>query len=352
VRATVDRQGTDSESRPPNIKVRRVRKGDLSRVRDVVEQSFGDFFERQLGTRPRSVFNGAQYVHHRWLMEPWGCFVAEDHEGKIIGAVVAVIWGSLGVVGPLAVLTNYQNQHVGQHLLRAAHEFLDENKVPLTGVVTYPNSPKHLRLFHRFGYKPKGLVAIMSRIVEPPGLADGARADSGRGEGGRIPKVALAVRRFSALEEARKKVMLQRLRRITNTVCRGLDLVKEVEIVDGLALGETYLLENGKDLLGFAICHIPGVSEAPAGTLYVKFLALDRAHRRPDHFLFLLGALEAAAVERGLGRTVIPVYLKYFLAYQILLDRGYQVDFTMVRMQRGRLEDYEDPADLVLDDWR
>src|SRR5262247_3105130 len=56
------------------IKVRRVKKGDLSRMREVVESAFGDFFERQLGTRPRQVFGGAQYVHHRWLMEPGGCF--------------------------------------------------------------------------------------------------------------------------------------------------------------------------------------------------------------------------------------------------------------------------------------
>jgi ribosomal protein S18 acetylase RimI-like enzyme len=347
VRATVDRPGTDSESRPPNIRVRRVRKGDLSRVRDVVEQAFGDFFERQLGSRPRTVFNGAQYVHHRWLMEPWGCFVAEDHEGKLVGAVVAVMWGSLGVVGPLAVLTNHQNQHVGHHLLRAVHEFLDENKVGLAGLVTYPNSPKHLRLFHRFGYKPKSLVAITSRTLEPGGAPEAARAD-----GGRAPKVPLAVRPFSALEEVKKKAVLQRLRRITTALCRGLDLVKEVEIVDGLALGETYLLETGKEVLGFAVCHTPGVSEAPAATFYVKFLALDRAHRRPDYLAFLLGALETAALEGGLGRIVAPVYLKYFSVYQTLLDRGYQVDFTMLRMQRGRLEDYEDPADIVLDDWR
>ena len=30
----------------------------------------------------------------------------------------------------------------------------------------------------------------------------------------------------------------------------------------------------------------------------------------------------------------------------------YHVDFTMVRMKRGKQEDYEDPSDLVLDDWR
>ena len=38
------------------VKVRRVRKGDLSRMREVLESAFGDFFERQLGTRPRKVF--------------------------------------------------------------------------------------------------------------------------------------------------------------------------------------------------------------------------------------------------------------------------------------------------------
>ena len=35
-----------------------------------------------------------------------------------------------------------------------------------------------------------------------------------------------------------------------------------------------------------------------------------------------------------------------------LVKCGYQVDQTMVRMQKGKQEDYEDPADLVLDDWR
>ena len=166
MRATVDRPGLDSQGRSPLIKIRRVRKGDLSKVRDVIEQAFGDFFERQVGTRPRQVFGGAQYVHHRWLMEPWGCFVAEEGDGKIVGAAVAVMWGSLGLVGPIAVLTNYQNQDIGQQLLTACQEFFDENKATLQGVGTYPYSPKHLVLYQKFGYKPKGLVAIMAKHLD------------------------------------------------------------------------------------------------------------------------------------------------------------------------------------------
>jgi len=58
VRATVDRVGLDSHGRPTKVQIRRVKKGDLSRVRDMLEQAFGDFFERQLGTRPRQPFGG------------------------------------------------------------------------------------------------------------------------------------------------------------------------------------------------------------------------------------------------------------------------------------------------------
>ncbi|MEK7701881.1 MAG: GNAT family N-acetyltransferase [candidate division NC10 bacterium] len=345
MRATVDRAGLDPQGRLPKVQVRRVRKGDLSKVKDVLEQTFGDFLERQLGTRPRQAFSGAQYVHHRWLMEPWGCFVAEEDNSKIVGTALAVTWGSVGLLGPVAVLTNYQNQTIGQQLIRAAQEFFDENKATLHGCVTYPTSPKHLFLFHKFGYKPKHLVGIMSRAIDraplrtPPAAAKPARAP-------------LGVRRFSTLEETKKKATLAKIHRITNAVCRGMDLSKEIEIVDGLALGDTLLLERERDLVGFAICHTPGVSEAPTGALYVKFLAIDPPQRKVEHLAELVGALESLGQELGVQRVILPVYSRYWLAYSTLVQCGYQIDFTMVRMHRGKQEDYEDPTHLVLDDWR
>jgi ribosomal protein S18 acetylase RimI-like enzyme len=347
VRATVDRSGVDSHGRASKVQVRRVKKGDLAKAREVIELAFSDWFERQMGTRPRQVFGGAQYVHHRWLMEPWGCFVAEEDGTKIVGAALAVSWGALGVVGPVAVLTNYQNQGIGQQLLHAVDEFFDENKTALQGVVTYPTSPKHLLLYHRLGYRPKGLALIMSRAVD---RKDGGAAAMPAAKAGKI--VPLAVRRFSTLEEAKKKAAIARIHRITNGVCRGLDLGKEIEIVDGLALGDTLLLERGRDIIGFAIYHVPGVSEAPVGSLYVKVLAIDPAQKRVEHLEYLVGALEDLAADTGLARVILPIYLRYFTAYSTLVRCGYQIDMTMVRMQRGKQEDYEDPTHLVLDDWR
>jgi N-acetylglutamate synthase-like GNAT family acetyltransferase len=342
MRATVDRPGLDSQGRSPLIKIRRVRKGDLSKVRDVIEQSFADFFERQMGTRPRQVFGGAQYVHHRWLMEPWGCFVAEEGDGKIVGAAVAVMWGTLGLVGPVAVLPNYQNQDIGQQLVAACQGFFDENKAALQGLVTYPHSPKHLSFYGRFGYRPRGLVMITAKPLDRREIVQAVK----------LAKPVLAVRRYSSLEEAKKKAAILKLRRITNAVSRGLDVGKEVEIVDGLALGDTVLLEKGREVIGFAIIHTPGVSEAPQGCLYVKYLAIDPRHRKPENLHFFLGALEDLAHELQLSRVLAPVYTYYWNAHQVLVERGYHIDFTMVRMKRGKQIEDEDPNDLVLDDWR
>jgi predicted N-acetyltransferase YhbS len=344
VRATVDRVGQDSQGRPTKVQIRRIKKGDLSRVRDVIEQTFGDFLERQLGTRPRQPFGGAQYVHHRWLMEPWGCFVAEEDQSKIVGTALGVTWGGVGLLGPVAVLTNYQNQRIGQQLIGAVQEFFEENKATLHGVCTYPSSPKHLLLFHKFGYRPKGLTAVMSRVID--------RGEPDPMGGGRASRTWLTVRRFSTLEETKKKAALARFHRITNAVCRGMDVAKEVEIVDGLALGDTVLLERGRDVLGFAIYHLPGVSEAPTGALYVKFLAIDPQHRKPEVLEQFVAAVEEIAQAQSIPRVILPVYTRYWPAYTTLLRCGYQIDFTMVRMQHGKGEDYEDEGHLVLDDWR
>jgi len=342
MRATVDRPGLDSQGRSPLIKIRRVRKGDLAKVRDVIEQAFGDLFERQMGTRPRLIFGGAQYVHHRWLMEPWGCFVAEEGDGKIVGAAIAVMWGSLGLVGPVAVLPNYQNQDIGQQLLTACQGFFDENKALLQGVATYPASPRHLVFYQKFGYRPRGLVAVTVKSLDRREIVQATRPS----------KPGVAIRRFSTLEEARKKAAILRLRRITNGLVRGMDLAKEVEIVDGLALGDTLLLEKGRDVVGFAVYHAPGVSEAPHGSLYVKFAAVDPRQRKPEYLQTLLAAVEDTAHDSQLQRVTVPVYTSYWAAYQLLMERGYQIDFTMIRMKRGKVVEDEDPTDLVLDDWR
>jgi len=255
---------------------------------------------------------------------------------------LAVCWGTVGLFGPVAVLTPYQNQKVAQQLIRAAQAFFDENKVTLQGVVTFPYSPKHLVLYQKFDFKPRALVAITAKSLERRESALPVKPPRG------VPEI----KRFSTYEEAKKKALLGRLKALASRIYRGLDLTKEIEIVDGLALGDTLLLEKDGAVLGFAICHTPGVSEAPQGALYIKYLAIDPGRRRPEHFLQLLQACEEFGVTAGCQRVIAPVYTGYWRAYQTLLASGYQMDMLMLRMKRGKSDDYEHEEDFVLDDWR
>src|SRR2546427_8151850 len=156
-------------------------------------------------------------------------------------------------------------------------------------------------------------------------------------------KAALAVRRFSALEETKKKATLARMHGITTALCRGRDLSKEVGIVDGLALGDTLLLERGRALVGFAIYHTPGVSEAPAGALYVKFLAIDPPKRKVEHLVEFVAALEALGQELGMQRVILPVYSRYWLACAPPPPSGYPIGLTLVPARRGAQEGHAKP---------
>ena len=94
------------------------------------------------------------------------------------------------------------------------------------------------------------------------------------------------------------------------------------------------------------------MSEAPTGALDVKYMAIDPAHKRVEHLEQFVAAVEDLGHDLGVQRVIVPVYLRYWLAYSTLVRCGYQTDFTMVRMQKGKQEDYEDTTHLVLDDWR
>jgi hypothetical protein len=155
----------------------------------------------------------------------------------------------VGLLGPVAVLTHYHNQTIAQQLIRAVQEFFEENKATLHGAVTYPHSAKHLALFHKFGYRPKSLTAMMSRALDRPGTRPCCPSPpKGRSRCG-------GSRRWKRRRRRRRSA--DSIASPTRSVA-GWISAKEVEIVDGLALGDTLLLERGADASGSPIYHTPG----------------------------------------------------------------------------------------------
>ena len=133
-----------------------------------------------------------------------------------------------------------------------------------------------------------------------------------------------------------------------------MDLAKEVEIVDGLALGDTLLLERGArpDRLR----HLPHARRergAGRGRCYVKFLAIDPQHRKVEHLEQFVAAIEEpGAGARAARGSSCPCTCDTGPRTARWSSAATRSTSPMVRMQQGKQEDYEDPADLVLDDWR
>jgi len=112
--ATVDRAGLDPQGRLPKVQIRRFGKAicrrsatSWSRPSAISSSaSSGRARARHSAARSTSTIAGS------WSRG--AAFVAEEDSSKIVGAALAVTWGAVGVLGPVAVLTNYHNQTIGQ----------------------------------------------------------------------------------------------------------------------------------------------------------------------------------------------------------------------------------------------
>ena len=61
--------------------------------------------------------------------------------------------------------------------------------------------------------------------------------------------------------------MLKECFEVTNSVYPGLDVEREIRAVDDQRLGDTVLLRDGSQLVGFAVCHCGAGSEAGSGSV-------------------------------------------------------------------------------------
>ena len=149
---------------------------------------------------------------------------------------------------------------------------------------------------------------------------------------------ALTVRKFSTLEEARKKTALARVNRIVERHLPGHgSLQGDRDRRRSRPRATPCCWSASGTSSGVAVYHAPGVSEAP-GRRALREVPGPRRRRRAGRRSSSTSwrALEEVAQELGLTRVILPVYLRYWLAYSTLVRCGYQIDFTLVRMQKGK----------------
>lgn len=309
--------------------IRPMTEDDLPEASRIIGLAFGTF----LGAPDPATFWGDQdYARTRWLADPTAAFVVEQGS-VLVGSNFATRWGSVGFFGPLTIHPDYWNGGFGQRLLDPVMALFDSWGVSHAGLFTFAQSPKHVGLYQRYGFWPRALTAIMSKPVR-----------SGQTEGG--------WERYSALAEAEREEVLRACASLTDRLYQGLDVAREIRATQAQGLGDTVLLREEGELVGFAVCHCGAGSEAGSGKCYVKFAAVASGAGEVARFERLLDACEALAGARGMERLEAGVNTARHEAYRCMLERGMRTDIQGIAMQRDNEPGYNRPGVFLLDDWR
>src|SRR5277367_5171428 len=276
------------------VRVRPLAEEDLDEADRIFRVAFGTF----LGMPEPEKFSGdADSIRTRWKAFPGGALAAEL-DGRLVGSNFAANWGSVGFFG----------------------------------LLTVAQSAKHVGLYQKYGFWPRFLTAIMSRLVDPDSRSSSTR--------------------ISAVADKDLANALEAVGELTGAVYPGLDLSREIRAVRAQRLGDTVLIDDGADLQGAAICHVGAGTEAGGGACYVKFGAVRPGPGGERRFGLLIDACHGLAADRGASVLVAGANAGRDRAWRALTDRGFRRDFQGVTMHRPNEPGYSTSDSYVIDDWR
>jgi GNAT superfamily N-acetyltransferase len=310
-----------------DVTIRAMGEADLAAADRLYRFAFGTYFQFP---EPLAFRGDAALVEPRWRSYPDGGIVAE-RDGTIIGMSFASNWGSLGILGPVAVHPDFWKQGIARLLLAATLEVFDRWGSRLIGLFTFPQSAMHIRLYQDFGFWPRTLMPAVAKPVGGPHRVPGAAALSTRPD---------------------RAALVAACRALTDAAFAGLDLGREIALVLDDRLGEVVLLLEGDAVAGFAICHAGAGSEGGSKSCSIKFALVRSGEAAPARFERLVAACEDFARTRGISQIATAVTTGRHGAYRVLCGLGFRTQVPGVAMHRPYAAGFDHPDIFALDDWR
>ena len=310
------------------IRLRALEEHELAEANRILRIAFGTFLKEE---DPGALFPGRDLVSTRWRADPASAIAAE-HNGKLVGTNFAANWGSFGFFGPITVLPEYWDRKVAQMLLEETMSIFDDWGITHRGLLTFPESPKHIHLYEKYGFRAGHLTPVLGKEVNA--------------------EVGTDFTKLSSLAEESQKAAISACGELTGTIHDGLTLERELEAVLRQRLGEVCLIYDGSTLVAFAICHCGSDTEAGDGACYVKFGAVRPSPDQEDYFGSLLRACESVAAERDLGLLSVGMNMGRWNAYSQLRRSGFHTRFIGVAMETEPERSYNRSDVYIIDDWR
>jgi GNAT superfamily N-acetyltransferase len=256
-----------------------------------------------------------------------GAMVWRDADGQLAAFNMVHRSGVEGWMGPLAVRPDRQGEGLGSNMVRVGIEWLKTQGASTIGLETMPRTVENIGFYSRIGLVPGPLTVTLvhdapRRLGTPPEL----------------------------LSTAGRQVTerLEECRRLTDELSPGVDFSREISLTRDLGIGDTTLVRDGNELLGFALWHSTPLA---AGRAKDEVRVLKLVARSPAVFDRLLEALHGTAAAERVGRIAIRCQTEYDDVYLRLIGSGYRVHWTDLRMI---LRGYPQPprgVGILLSNW-
>ena len=258
-----------------------------------------------------------------------GAMLWRDGLGRIAAFNLAHVSGREGWMGPLAVREEVQGQGLGQTIVRAGVEHLQQSGCTVIGLETMPRTMDNIGFYASLGFAPSRLTVTLtleaaSSDAHPPELL------SHGGSNERAAVVAECAEVAASLGAAG-------------------DYSRELELTLRYALGDTIILRNAAGAVdGFALYHdLPLVEGRSREEMRVlKLVVADAAQLSA-----MAKALQVQARRSGTLRAAVRMQGEYREAFTALVAGGARVRWTDLRMTLTGYEDATMARGIVLSNW-
>jgi GNAT superfamily N-acetyltransferase len=237
-----------------------------------------------------------------------GSMIWRDADGHMVAFNMVHRSGTEGWMGPLAVRPDRQGEGLGSAMVRSGIEWLRSQGATTIGLETMPRTVDNIGFYSRIGLIPSHLTVTLVHDVarRPAGVPE---LLSGAGSSG-----------SACIDECRE---------LSDRVLPGVDFTRELALTRELRIGDTTLVREGGALAGFALWHsTPLAAGRPKDELRVLKLVASG----PAAFERLLQALQLSASAERVQRIAIRCQTEFRSAYLRLIELGYRVHWTDLRM--------------------
>jgi GNAT superfamily N-acetyltransferase len=233
--------------------------------------------------------------------------------------------GAEGWMGPLAVRPDRQGEGIGRLIVEEGIRRLEAGGARIIGLETMPRTIENIGFYSGLGFRPGHLTVSMGRDLTGPGASSSLLLSGGNVGAG-----------------------IRACRLVTEAAASGVDFSREIELTLDLRLGDVTLMYEQERLAGYALWQVAPLAEgrAPDELRVLKLVARDL-----PLFRRLVSAVECDAWAAGARRIAIRCQSAYRSAYGALVDTGYRVHWTDLRMTLEGKGESTTGESIVFSNW-